>query len=147
MKLKVQQVMDATIVLTRIVNDRRPMPQRGKYLVARMHAKLLPEFKIIDGRRDEMIRAYNNPQTRVVPGSIQAEGESPQMEPIEGQWQVPADKMPEFTEAWKAIGAEEIDVDVQAIPLLSLSLPDGSDGAIEANELITLGDLVFDSAS
>lgn len=144
MKLKVQHVMDSTLVLTAIINQRRPMPQRGKYLVARMHAKLLPEFKVIDARRDEMIKGYNNPQVSTITNA--ETGEKTEV-PLDGQWQVPADKMPEFTAAWKLIGDEEIDVDVQPIPLLSLSLPDGSDGAIEASELLTLGDLVFDSVA
>lgn len=140
MKLKVQNVMDATLILTRIINEQRAMPQKGKYRVARMHAKLLPEFKIIDARRDEMIQAYNTPQTKT---ETLASGEVT-ITPTDG-WQVPADKMPEFTAAWKQIGDEEIDVDVQPIPLAQLSLSDSTDGAIEANELITLGDLVSDA--
>lgn len=139
MKLRVQQVMDATIVLTRIINEQREMPQKGKYRIARMHAKLLPEFKVIDARRDEMIKAYGNPQVKT---ETNPENGEVTITPVEGQWQVPADKMPEFTAAWKVIGDEEIDVDVQPIPLAYLSGNDQENGAIEASELITLGDLV-----
>jgi hypothetical protein len=57
-------------------------------------------------------------------------------------WKVPADKMPEFTAAWAEIAAQEIEVDVQPIPLSQLDLGDGVDGSIEANEFIVLGDLV-----
>lgn len=142
MKLKLQHLMDSTLVLTNIINERRPMPQKGKYLVARLHAKLLPEFKLIDARRDEMIKAYDQPQMKA---ETDAETGNVTLTPVDGQWQVPADKMPEFTAAWKAAGQEEIDVDVQPIPLSSMSLPNGSDGAIEASELITLGDLVSDA--
>lgn len=141
MKLKVQNVMDAMLILTRIINEQRAMPQKGKYRVARMHAKLLPEFKIIDARRDEMIQAYNTPQTKTEKNPETGEVT---ITPADG-WQVPADKMPEFTAAWKQIGDEEIDVDVQPIPLAQLSLGDSTDGAIEASELITLGDLVSDA--
>lgn len=139
MKLKIQHVMDATLVLTKIINEQRQMPQKGKYRIARLHAKLLPEFKLIDARRDEMIKTYNNPQTR-----IERTPEDPigHEVPVDGEWQVPADKMPEFIAAWKLIGDEEIDVDAQPIPLSSLSVSDDTDGAIEAHELIALGDLI-----
>lgn len=147
MKLKVQHVMDATLIVTQIINRAAPMPQRGKYLLARMHTKLMPEFKTIDARRDEMIKAYNNPQQRPVPGAVVEAGEPVPMEDVPGEWQVPLEHMPEFTAAWKEIGAEEIEVDIQPIPLIALSLPNGSDGAIESSELITLGDLVVDTAN
>lgn len=143
MKLKVQHVADAALVVTNIINRAPPMPQRGKYLLARMHAKLIPEFKIIDARRDEMIKAYDNPQ---VNEELLADG-TKVVTPVAGQWQVPPDKMPEFIAAWKVVGDEEIDVDVQPIPIRAISLPDGSDGAIEAHELITLGELIADTDS
>lgn len=142
MKLKVQRLMDATLALTSIINAQRHMPQLGKYRIARLHAKLLPEFKVIDARRDEMIKAYGRPQMRVVPDAIHGADEPPPMEPVEGQWQVPPDKMPEFIEAWKVIGDEEIEVDVQPVPVSCLSMGDDIDGAIDAHELIALGDLV-----
>jgi hypothetical protein len=138
MKLRVQTVMDATIILTRIINQQRPMPQVGKYRVARLHARLLPEFNVIDARRDEMIKAYDTPQTKKV--TLPETGAEAEV-PADG-WKVPDDKMPEFTEAWKLIGAEEIDVDVQPIALSCLSLGNDTDGSIEAGELLTLGDLI-----
>lgn len=138
MKLKVQSVMDATLILAAIINERRAMPQKGKYRVARLHAKLFPEFQVIDARRDEMIKAYGMPQTRVETNSETGEKTEVQTD----GWQVPADKMPEFTAAWKLIGDEEIEVDVQPIPLSYLSLNDETNGEIEANDLIILGDLV-----
>lgn len=141
MKLKVQQVMDSMLVVTNIINRQCSMPQRGKYLLARMHTKLLPEFKVMDARRDELIQAYNTPQTRTETGD---DGHPIQVS-VEGLWQVPPEKMPEFTAAWKEIGDEEIDVDIQPLPLRAISMPDGSDGMIEASELITLGDLVVDN--
>lgn len=141
MKLTLQNVYGATIVLAAIISEQRAMPQRGKYLIARLHAKLLPEFNLIDARRDELIKAYNTPKTKT---ETNPETGDVTVTPVDG-WQVPADKMSEFAAAWKALGDEEIEVDVQPIPLLTLSLPNGSDGAIEANELITLGDLVSDA--
>ncbi len=144
MKLKVQHVMDAMLTVTNIINRQCAMPQRGKYLLARMHTKLLPEFKVLDARRDEMIKAYGEQQMRE---EADPETGLPVKVPVEGEWQVPADKMAEYTAAWKLVGDEEIDVDVQPLPLRALSLPDGSDGMIEAAELITLGELVYDEAA
>lgn len=145
MKLTAQNVYGATIALAAIMSQQRVMPQRGKYLIARMHAKLLPEFNVINARRDELIKAYNNPQMRL---SSQVTASNPlgeeRMEPVPGEWQVPPEKLPEFQASWKALGDEEIEVDVQPLPLVSLSLPNGSDGSIEANELATLGELVSD---
>lgn len=153
MKLKVQHVMDSMLVVTNIINRQAAMPQRGKYLLARLHTKLLPEFKTIDARRDDMIKAYSNPQTRLVPDLAFDKMADPMAvvpmisEVVPGEWQVPPEKLAEFTEAWKVIGDTEIDVDVQPMPLICLSLPNGSEGMIEAAELITLGDLVVDTAN
>lgn len=144
MKLKVQHVMDSMLVVTNIINRQCAMPQRGKYLLARLHTKLSPEFKLIDARRDEMIKAYNNPQFRETSDEERAGG-APALVEVPGEWQVPADKMPEFLAAWKLVGDEEIEVDIQPMPLAALSMPDGSDGMIEASELITLGELVYDN--
>jgi hypothetical protein len=137
MKLKVQHVMDATLVITRIINEARPMPQKGKYRLARMHARLVPEFAMINSQRDEMIRAYGTHQTRTITDGAGVEST------IETEdFVVPADKMPEFTEAWAKIGAEDIELDIEPIPLDQLDLGPAVDGAIEASELIALGDLV-----
>lgn len=149
MKLKVQHVMDSMLVVTNIINRQAAMPQRGKYMLARMHIKLLPEFKVMDARRHEMIKAYGSPQTKQV-WDEQADPQHqlpPTLEPIPGEWQVPPEKLAEFMEAWNVIGDMEIDVDVQPMPLICLSLPNGSEGMIEAAELITLGDLVVDTAN
>lgn len=137
MKLKVQTVMDATLLITQIINERRPMPQKGKYRLARMHAKLVPEFQLINAQRDAMIKAYGTHQMKSVKD---ADGLESFVETED--FVVPADKMPEFIEAWKKIGDEEIELDIEPIPLAQLDLGNGADGAIEASELITLGELV-----
>lgn len=128
MKLKVQHLMDSMLVVTNIINRQAPMPQRGKYLLARMHQKLLPEYTIIDARRDAMIKEYDTPDD-VRPG----------------EFKVPDDKMPEFIAAWKVVADEEIEVDVQPMPLTALCMPNATEGLIEASEFITLGDLVVDN--
>lgn len=139
MKTTVQNLMNATLTLAVIVNEKRRLSSKGQYRVARLHSKLLPEFKVIDARRDEMIRAYNNPQTKTV--TLPETGATAEV-PVEGQWQVPADKMPEFTAAWKIIGDEEIEIDAQPIPLSYLDFGEGVEGSIAADEFIALGDFV-----
>lgn len=137
MKLKVQHVMDATLVISRIIREVRAMPQKGKYRLARMHAKLLPEFTLINAQRDEMITAYGHHPMVTENGE---DGTSKQVESKE--FSVPDDKMPEFLEAWKKVAEEEIELDIEPIPLAQLDLGDNFDGNIEASELITLGELV-----
>ena len=133
MKLKVQHVMDATLVISQIIREQRPMPLKGKYRLSRMHAKLLPEFTTINEQRDAMITAYGfHPTTK----------DADSNEVVSQEFAVPSDKMAEFTEAWKKIADEEIEIDIEPIPLAQLALGDATDGCIEANELITLGDLV-----
>lgn len=140
MKLTVQHAMDATLTLAAIICEERQMPQKGKYRVARMHAKLLPEFKTINERRDEMIKAYDYHVK--VPGPMTAADPLGQ-EMVDGpEWQVPPDKNDEFNAAWKAIADDTIELEIQPIPLAYLDLGAGVDGSITANELIILGDLV-----
>lgn len=137
MKLTAQNVFGATVVLASIIKEQRSMPQRGKYLVARLHTKLLPEYNVLEGRRNAIVQELGDPVMKteeLADGTIS-------ITPVEGQWQVPMHRMPEFTKAWEAIGAEELEVDVQPLPLSALSLPTG-DGAIEAHELVILGDLI-----
>lgn len=141
MKLKVQHVMDATLVITQIIREKRPMPQKGKYRLARIHDKLLPEFNTASAQRDDLIKAYDFHQKIIEPGSLVVEGHAPVL--IDGpEFTVPPDKMEEFTAAWAKIAEEEIEIAVEPIPLAQLDMGDGVVGAIEAGELIVLGDLV-----
>lgn len=137
MRLKVQHVMDATLVISQIIRDQRPLPLKGNYRLARMHAKLLPEFTLANEQKDGMIRAYNTPLM------VPVLGEPDVMTPTD-QFMVPADKQAEFDGAWKQIGDQEIEIDVEPIPLDQLDLGNGNTAAIQANELITLGDLVVE---
>ena len=137
MKLKVQHVMDAILTISRIIREQRPLPQKGAYRLARMHAKLLPEFQTINGRRDAMITAYNHHE--MIDGKDNAGLPTLTENP---EFSVPVDKMSEFTAAWAEIGAEEIEVEVEPIPLSYLDLGPSIECAIRADELIVLGDLV-----
>lgn len=140
MKLKVQAMIDATEAVAKIINSDRPMPLKGKYRMARLHAKLFPEYTTAIQRRDAMITAYGF-HPMVPPPASQ---ENPlRMGEVESEaFAVPPDKTAEFTAAWAEIGSEEIEVDVEPIPLAQLDLGDAVVGSITANELITLGPLV-----
>lgn len=124
MKLTAQQIRDVTLVVSQIIREQRSMPQRGKFRLARLHAKLLPEFNVIDAQRDSLVKEHGDP----VEGDI-------------SRWEVSAEHMPEFNAAWKTIADEEIEVDVQPIHLSDLDCGTAN-GGIEANELIVLGDLI-----
>lgn len=134
MKLTVNRVLEVTEVIAKIIRENRPMPLKGAYRLARMHAKLYAEYLPITARRDAMIKAYDfHP---ILPSGT--EGISIESE----QFAVPADKMEEYADAWKQVAEEEIDVNVEPIPLAQLDLGDTVAGSVTANELITLGDLV-----
>lgn len=124
MKLKVQSVFDATQVLATIINEGRPLPQKGRYRVARAYAKLSPEWTVINERRTSMIMAYDYKNA-------------------DDQVAVPDDKMEEFVAAWADFAKDEIEVDVQPIPIDQLSV-DGAEGCISFAEFATLGELVVE---
>ena len=125
MRLKVQQVFDATQVLATIINENRPLPTKGKYRIARMHAKLFQEFTTANEQRTAKIISYDHKNE-------------------EGNAAVPDDKMPEFVAWWKEMAGVEIDVNVDPIPLDQLSLGDDAESAIKYDEFAALGELVSD---
>lgn len=136
-KIKAGDLYFAVIILTRIINEDRPLPQKGKYRIARMHSKLKVEFDTISKTRDDLILSYDYkaiPKDRdgkVVEGAVE-------------QSMVPDDKASEFEEKWKAIAEEEIEVSVEPIPFEQLDLGDSVVGSISANDLLVLGPLVKD---
>ena len=133
MKLKLGHILQATEVVVSIINANRPLPQKGAYRIARLYAKLKPEYDLIAARRNSMIEAY------AYKAMIPAGDEAGQEEVEAPNFSVPPDKMAEFTKAWADIAAEEIEVAVEPIPLDQLG--DGSSG-ITAAELVMLDELV-----
>ncbi len=140
MKLKVQNVMDATILISQIIRECRPMPQKGKYRLARMHAKLLPEFNTINKQRDDMIKVYDHHPMVSAGGS--KEDPLGQIMAPSAEFSVPEDKLEEFFAAWKEIGDGEIDVDVVPMPMSQFDLGDKINGSLEGNDILVLGQLV-----
>lgn len=126
MELTVQQVFDATPILASIIREKRPLPQKGAYRVARMHTKLLAEWTPIATRHDALVMDYAEPAA------------ADSAEPVS----VPPDKLAEFQTKWAEIAGEKITVEVEPIPLAHLDLGDSVAGALTAGELVTLGDLV-----
>ena len=97
--------------------------------------KLLPEYETIEKQRDELIIDHGTQLPTVDP----ATGE--QQTAADAPWTVPPEHMADFLAAWKPVSEEEIEVDIQPVPLSYLDCC-ATNGGIEANELITLGDLV-----
>lgn len=124
MNLTAEQVRQATLVISQIIREARPMPQRGKFRLARLHMKLLPEFNTIETQRDALIKIHGIPLVDPATGEI-----------VPDKWEVPPANMADFTAAYQAVADEEIGLEVTPIPIGDLD-------NIEANELIALGELV-----
>lgn len=155
MKLKVQHILDATAVVATIIRENRAMPQNGKFRLSRLHTKLEPEAVTINKQYNEMVTAYDhrkmipNPENNVSDedrAAAIADGKGDTLPPKEIEVNaVPDEHMPEFSKKWAEFLAEEIEVDVEPVPLDQLCLPgDLTDGSIRANEFIVLGCLVRD---
>lgn len=125
MKIKAQLLFDATLLVSQIIRENRPMPQKGSYRLARLHARLLPEFQTLSTQRDAMVAAY---------GWTNAEGAVA----------VPAEKQDEFVAQWTEIGGQEIEVEVEALPLSQFDLGPSVPGVLSAAEIVALGDLITD---
>ena len=144
MKMSVDKMMAATVAVATIIREARPLPQKGAYRLARLHSKLLPEFNTASARRDAMITAYGFHPSETVAAPTAEEPLAIEVRASEA-FAVPPEKMAEFAAAWAEIGSEEIDIDVQPVPLAQLDLGDAVPGSISANEFIALGDLVTDA--
>lgn len=122
MKLTLQQVFDATPIVTAIINEKRPLPFKGSYRLMRMHAKLVPELKPVSDKYDELLKQHATP--------IEGEPE---------RYNV----TPEFAAAWIDFAKDEIEItDLEPIPFEHLDLGDSVAGSITALELMALGPLV-----
>ena len=128
MKLTVAHLYAAQITLTAIINRKAPMSQKGKYRIARMHRKLMPDFQVANEQRELFISAFGHRE----------EGAE--------NFSVPVDKMDTWHEFWtNGLAKETVEIDVQPIPLSTL-VSDDANGSIEAIEIMDLDDLVYDDA-
>jgi len=138
-KMKAEALFEATLIVSKLIREQRPMPQKGKYRLAHLHAKLLPEFTLLNEQRDNLIKPYDHHEMVLEDGSDQEV-------PAE-QYSVPMDKMPEFNEEWRRVVAEyragePIELDAEPLSLSCIEHAMLPDGAIQAYELLILGDLV-----
>lgn len=138
MKIKVSALLAAYPTIVAIINEKRPLPQKGNYRIGRMYDHLTPEFKRADSERSELVKKFGEeikeaPKTKEDP---LGQGEP---QPT-GRWQVRQDspRWPEFEAAVNEFLAQEIEVVGEPIPLASL----GDAGSIEAHEFLALGALV-----
>lgn len=134
MKLTAERVHVALPVIDRIISERRPLTVKAAYRMARLHAKLLPEFRLLEQRRDALICAY---EYKAVP-----EGAKEGAKPVPT---VPADKVPEFHANWAATVKDEIEVDVQPISIHCLG-PAHAESPVTAAEMLLLGELLVDES-
>lgn len=142
MKLKIQQVFDATQTLATIIREQRALPTKGVYRVTRMHSKLLPEFTTINDQRTAKINSYEHKAWVTPQGAIIPAEEAIKLAGVSEQNIVPDDKMPEFIEWWRELtSGEEIEVNIDPIPIDQLCI-EGRESSISAAEFQVLGDLV-----
>ena len=136
MKFTVERIFELMQALTPIINEKRNMPQRGKFALARLHRKLWPEYQLIVEQRNEIIQSLQLPEAEAVPGVPQA------VKPRPDEMIVPPSRMKEWEDRWAEIKKMEIEIaGIEPIPLEDMTL-DGN-GAIEARELWTLDELVI----
>lgn len=145
MKLTVGQIHTTVQVISTILRERRPMPQRGKFALAKMHTALLPKWEEINEQRDELIKSYNHhPVLRRAVTAQDGEEDIARgyVEKVSDEFGVPDDKAKDFAEKWKILGEDEVECDVKPISVRMFDLGTGSDGSIEGAEIIEMGNLV-----
>lgn len=140
MKLKVQQIFEATQVLATIINQKRALPTKGVYRVTRMHAKLFPEFTLINDQRTAKIASYDHKAFALPNGTLVPAEEAAAMGLVE-QNVVPPEKMGEYVEWWSEMATDEVEVNIDPIPIEQLCI-DGAESNITYAEFAVLGDLV-----
>lgn len=129
MKLKVADLFSAYFTLVEIINSKRPLPQVAQYRIARLYAALRPEFETLQAKRNELVEQFGEDQ--LADGKPTGQKFVAETSP----------KWSEFVAAWEPVIKESIEVAVEPIPLSCL----GSDGAILAQELVSLGELIKDA--
>jgi hypothetical protein len=117
MKLTVNQVLDAQAALQRMGAVK--MPPRAAYWVSRLTAKLHPEWKVAEQKRQELVRKHGEQRDTMI--------------------MVPPAKMADYVAEWDPIGNEPIEVEVQPVRLEVFG-----ECALAPADLIALGDLVVD---
>jgi len=129
MKVKVGIILQAQSVLKKIIEEKRPLPTKGKYRIVRLFETLTKEADIIEGQRVVLIKQF---------GIVNSDN----------SWQVEARNVERFQAEWNKILEDEIDVNIQPIPLSYLEAPAqveivGDDGIRKMIDPISLDELLF----
>lgn len=146
-KLTAERILIAVPIISTILRERRPMPQRGKLLFAKMHTALMPDWTKANEQRDELIKAYNfHPLIRRAANPTDGDEafERGYVDEPSVEFGVPPEMATDFADKWKILGEEEIEVDVKPIQLKSFDLGTGSDGSVEGAEIIDMGELIVE---
>lgn len=136
MKTTVGRICDAMSALTTIGNrTTAAIPNKGRYQLARLRAKLQPEYDTIQKQRDQMIETIGVKQT------VNA-GEGQMVET--GNYIIPPEKTREWSDAWAEFAKEEIDLpDIAALKYETFHAGDDrADGGLEVGELMLLGEFI-----
>lgn len=134
MKLTAERVLAALPVIDKIIAEKRPLTIKGAYRMSRMLQKLLPEFRLLEQRRDTLIESFD---FKAVP-----DGAGPDAQPVPT---VPADKVHEFLTAWNEVLKDEIELELEPIPLAYLG-PADAESPVSAAEMLQLGELLVDDS-
>lgn len=157
MKIKVQDFMDATLILSKIIREDRRLPTKGKHKIGRLHAAMQPEFIRINAVRDDIIKSYGftmevpnpdwNPSVETRRQKMVTDGNLKDIVKLPPKMittpAVPEDKGEDFEAKWGAIANSELELNANPIHIDDLCYPgDLEDGSITAHEFIKLGDLI-----
>lgn len=147
-KLTADRLLIAVPVISTILRERRPMPQRGKFAFAKMHTALMDEWTRINLMRDELIKTYDYHAIERRPAVPERDTEEDvkrgYSERVSTEFSVPEDKLKDFEEKWKILGEEEIELDVKPISIKLFDLGTGTDGSVEGAEIIDMGALIVE---
>jgi len=112
-KLTVNDLLAAKAAIARMVGLK--MPGRAGYWLARLDAKLTPEWRVVEEKRMELVQKHGETDDK-------------------GTTKVPPEKLKDFIAEYNVIGGESIEVDLQPIWLSVLAdceIPVGDMMAIE----------------
>jgi len=144
MKIKTGSILQAHMVLKRLIEEQRPLASKGKYRIARLFTLLDAELRIIEEQRIILIKKYGyeviDEETKASKG-----------------WQVSEQNMDNFQKEWSGLMEDEIEINCEPIPLSVLDSPPlvevevlGGDGSrstknvdpITIQDFLLLGDFV-----
>lgn len=135
MKTTVGRICDAMDALTLIGNrTTAAIPNKGRYQLARLKAKLQSEYDTIRQQRDSMIEQMGVPQ-------MMNAGEGQQVPT--GQFMIPPEKNKAWSDAWAEFAKSEVEIEVTPLKYENFhSGEDSNTGGLEVGELMLLGEFV-----